>query len=144
MGYYTKNLKIFWVILPKHQAIGHFCPHKLNVIKYKTKIRPTKYLLIVLFSCVFFYTAAINYNMINTVLSYAIAIIITILLIVVFSVKKRGIIKIIINLSAGLCALIILVLFNVYPFTLNPLTAFLIGVLGAPGLIVIFVILRFL
>jgi len=82
--------------------------------------------------------------MINTVLSYAIAIIITILLIVVFSVKKRGIIKIIINLSAGLCALIILVLFNVYPFTLNPLTAFLIGVLGAPGLIVIFVILRFL
>jgi len=82
--------------------------------------------------------------MIHTILSFVIALIMMAFLVIVFSIKKRGIIKLVINLLAGIAALIILVLFNVYPFTLSPLTAFLIGLLGAPGLAVIFVILVFL
>jgi len=80
----------------------------------------------------------------QTILSFAIGIIIAVFLVFVFSIKKRGIIKLVINLLAGVVALIILVSLNVYPFTLSPLTAFLIGVLGAPGLAVIFIILMFL
>ncbi|MCL2556670.1 MAG: hypothetical protein FWE03_06640 [Firmicutes bacterium] len=80
----------------------------------------------------------------QTVLSFFIGVIIAIFLVMIFSIKKKGLIKFIINLAAGATALILLVVFNVYPFTLSPLTAFLIGVLGAPGLAVIFIILMIL
>jgi len=80
----------------------------------------------------------------EVVISFVIGAAVMGLLAFIFALKTKGFARLLINLLAGITALIVLVLFQVPPFTLSPLSAFLIGLLGVPGLIVIYVILMFL
>jgi len=66
------------------------------------------------------------------------------LLALVFSLKTKGLLRLLINLAAGALALTALSLFKIEPFTLSPLSAFIIGLTGVPGLAVIYIILTFL
>ncbi len=80
---------------------------------------------------------------IEIILSFVIGCIVAIMLGMVFSLKTRGIMRLVINILAGCVALFLLSLFKVPPFALNPLSAFIVGLSGAIGLVVIFIILTF-
>lgn len=62
----------------------------------------------------------------------------------VFSLKTKGLLRLGCNLIAGAVALVILNMFDIPYFPLNALNSFIVGVLGAPGLAVIFAISAFL
>lgn len=62
----------------------------------------------------------------------------------VFSLKTKGFIRILINLLAGVIALVVLNLFKVPYFPLNALNVFIVGILGVPGLVLILIIRLFL
>ncbi|MCL2675260.1 MAG: hypothetical protein FWE84_01540 [Firmicutes bacterium] len=66
------------------------------------------------------------------------------LLAIIFSLKTKGILRLLINAAAGVTALIILSLFKVPGFNLNPLSAFISASTGVPGLLVTFIIVTFL
>jgi hypothetical protein len=78
------------------------------------------------------------------VLSFVVGILAAGLLAFVFSLKTKGFVRLIINIVAGCVALLVLSLFKVHPFSLSPLSAFLVGICGVPGLLVIFLIMTFL
>jgi len=81
---------------------------------------------------------------IEIIISFVIGVAVTGLLALVFSMKTKGILRLLINAAAGCAALLILSLFKVAPFALNPLSAFLAGFLGVPGIIAIYLIMTFL
>ena len=64
------------------------------------------------------------------------------LLAFVFSFNLKGFIKLLVNLVAGAVILGFLSIFGVMPF--NALNAFIVGLLGVPGLLAVIIIVTFL
>lgn len=62
----------------------------------------------------------------------------------VFSLKTKGLVRLLINSVAGGVLLVGLSLFHVVYLPLNPLNAFITGLLGLPGLIVVWLVVVFL
>jgi len=77
-------------------------------------------------------------------ISFIIGLGLVLLLGFVFSLKTKGILRILINSVAGLLILLAFVLFRLLYIPLNPLNALLVGFFGVPGLILIVVIVLFL
>lgn len=80
----------------------------------------------------------------ETILSFIVGAAVAGLLALIFSFKTKGLVRLLINAAAGCAALLILSLFRVKPFALNPLSAFIAGFAGVPGLVVIYVIMTYL
>lgn len=66
----------------------------------------------------------------------------SLILALVFSFSLKGLSRLCINLLTGAVVLALLALCGVMPF--NALNAFIVGLLGVPGLIAIFIIVTFL
>lgn len=78
------------------------------------------------------------------VISFVAGALITLLFSKVFKLKTKGIVRLLLNSLAGSLALVIMSLCNVAYLPLNPLTALITGVFGAPGLVLVYVITAFL
>lgn len=74
------------------------------------------------------------------VLSFVIGFSIVGLLAFLFSLKTKGFFRILLNSLCGTLALVLLSLFRVDVVALNPLNALIVGILGAPGFIALWII----
>lgn len=78
------------------------------------------------------------------ILSFIIGFGLLLLLAYVFSLKTKGIIRLLINTVAGAAVLILLNVFKIVMLPLNPLNALLVGFLGVPGVALIWALTAFL
>jgi hypothetical protein len=83
-------------------------------------------------------------SVLEIILSFVVGGAVAVLLGMVFSLKTKGLLRLLINIAAGCIALALLSLFKVPPFKLNPMSAFIVGLTGVPGLAIVFVIVTFL
>ena len=60
-----------------------------------------------------------------------------------FSVKTKGVFRLLLNSVAGAVLLLALSLFKVIVLPVNPLTACVVGLLGVPGLVAVILIVVF-
>ena len=95
---------------------------------------------------ILFYAANIKCGMeyLTVGLSFAIGLLLVLLLGWVFSLKSKGLMRLLVNSLAGIILLLCLALFKIVYVPLNPLNALLVGFLGAPGLAVVVLITMFL
>ena len=77
-------------------------------------------------------------------ISFAIGILLVLLLGWVFSLKTKGLMRLLFNSLAGIILLLCFALFKIVYVPLNPLNALLVGFLGAPGLGLVVIITIFL
>ena len=77
-------------------------------------------------------------------LSFAIGLILVVLLGWVFSLKTKGFLRLLFNSLAGIILLIALSLFKIVYLPLNPMNGLIVGFLGVPGVAVVFLITIFL
>ena len=77
-------------------------------------------------------------------LSFVIGFLITALLGSLFSLKTKGLFRLLLNSLAGAAALLLLSLFKIAVLPVNPLSALNVGALGAPGLVAVWLITVFL
>ena len=80
----------------------------------------------------------------HLIVSFLIGIMLVLLLGWVFSLKTKGLIRILFNSLAGIIILFAFSLFRIVYLPINPLTAIIIGFLGAPGIVVVVVLTVFL
>ena len=73
------------------------------------------------------------------VLSFVIGFSIVGLLAFLFSLKTKGFFRIIINSLCGALALLLFSIFRINAVALNPLNALIVGALGTPGLIALWI-----
>ena len=83
-------------------------------------------------------------NYLEIILSFFIGIGLIVLLGVVFSLKTKGFLRLIINTVAGAVVLILLNVFGVVILPINPLNALIVGILGIPGVALIWALAVFL
>ena len=72
-------------------------------------------------------------------LSYAVGVLLILLLGWVFALRTKGLFRILLNSAFGAVLLLCFSLFRIIYVPLNPLNALLVGFLGAPGLILVIV-----
>lgn len=80
----------------------------------------------------------------ETVLSYFIGALIVLFCGWLFSLKTKGIFKLLLNTAIGAVMLIALATFTPLNIPLNPMSALTVGILGLPGAALVFVIVCFL
>lgn len=80
----------------------------------------------------------------QTVTAFGAGLALIILFALVFRLKTRGPVRLVVNALAGGLVLFGLSFFHTAVLPLNPLNALLTGLLGLPGLLVVFIICRFL
>ena len=76
-------------------------------------------------------------------LSFVIGLILVILLAWVFSLKTKGFTRLLFNSMAGIILMLAFGLFRIIHIPLNPLNGLIVGFLGVPGVIAVFVITAF-
>lgn len=80
----------------------------------------------------------------ETLLSYCIGALIVLFCGWLFSLKTKGILRLLFNTAAGAFLLAALSVFTPLQLPLNPLSALIVGILGLPGAALIVVIVCFL
>lgn len=85
-----------------------------------------------------------NMNYVEIILSFVIGAILIVFTGWVFSLKTKGIFRLLINTAVGGIVLFVLSLTNVAALPINPLNALIVGFLGVPGIALIFLIVLFL
>lgn len=78
------------------------------------------------------------------ILSFGAGILLLLVFALLFRMRTRGIVRLLVNSAAGGAVIFALGFFGAAVLPLSPLTALTAGVLGLPGLILIFVVCRFL
>ncbi|MDR0426840.1 MAG: pro-sigmaK processing inhibitor BofA family protein [Clostridiales bacterium] len=79
----------------------------------------------------------------SVILSFFIGGLLIVLLSILFSVRTKGLFRLLLNSLAGGLALLLFGLFDVMFLPVNPLNALLVGALGVPGLAVIILVALF-
>lgn len=80
----------------------------------------------------------------KTVLAYAAGLILIAAFAFVMRLKTRGVVRLLVNSLAGGAVIFLLGFFGTAVLPLNPLNALLTGLFGIPGLVMIFLLCRFL
>lgn len=80
----------------------------------------------------------------ETVLSFFIGALIVLFVGWLFSLKTKGLLKLLVNTAAGAFLLVGLSVFTPLSIPLNPLNALITGVLGIPGAALVIIIVYFL
>ncbi len=84
---------------------------------------------------------ALNFE---TVIAFVIGALVACLLGWVFSLKTKGLFRLLLNTLVGVVALLLLSAFGVAALPVNPLTAVIVGALGVMGVIAVWIIAVFL
>jgi len=79
-------------------------------------------------------------EILELVFSFAIGIVLILLLAWVFALKTKGLLRIAFNSTAGLILVLAFNLLKIIYLPLNPLNVLIIGFLGVPGVVVVAVI----